>query len=285
MNRILSATILATILCGCSGKDAADSRPQLMVSIEPQRNILEQLVGDRYAVGTMLERGANPETFDPSMESRIKAEKAVAYFTVGAFPFEETLAESLPGSVRLANTSEGIEPIYGTHSHHHGEGHHHEECADPHTWTSLRNAAIMADNMAAVLMELSPADSAAIGERLAALHHRLDSIDTATRERLASAPKAFAIWHPSLSYYARDYGLSQIAVGQESKEMPAGQVREVIDRARRAGVKVFFFQKEYDSRQAESINSAIGSRMVTIDPLAYDWTEQIELITDEIARP
>ena len=265
-----------------------------MVSIEPQKWILEQLAGDDYAIGTMLDRGANPETFDPSMEKRLQADKATAYFSTGAFPFEESLAKSLPDRTRIVNTSDGIEPIYGTHSHthNHTSGHshghdcdHHGEAADPHMWTSLKNARIIARNMAEALADLDPAEAATVNRRLATLEQRLDSIDKATADRLEGASRSFAIWHPSLSYYARDYGLNQIAVGQESKEMPAGQVRQVIDNARDANVKVFFFQKEYDNRQAESINSAIGSRMITIDPLAYDWLGQIELITNEIARP
>lgn len=294
MNKILAVLVLALYVCGCTRKEAAADRPLLMVSIEPQKWILEQLVGDDYAIGTMLDRGANPETFDPSMEKRLQADKATAYFSTGAFPFEESLAKSLPDRTRIVNTSDGIEPIYGTHSHthNHTSGHshghdcdHHGEAADPHMWTSLKNARIIARNMAEALADLDSAEAATVNRRLATLEQRLDSIDKATADRLEGASRSFAIWHPSLSYYARDYGLNQIAVGQESKEMPAGQVRQVIDNARNANVKVFFFQKEYDNRQAESINSAIGSRMITIDPLAYDWLGQIELITNEIARP
>ncbi len=294
MNKILAVLVLALYVCGCTRKEAAADRPLLMVSIEPQKWILEQLVGDDYAIGTMLDRGANPETFDPSMEKRLQADKATAYFSTGAFPFEESLAKSLPDRTRIVNTSDGIEPIYGTHSHthNHTSGHshghdcdHHGEAADPHMWTSLKNARIIARNMAEALADLDSAEAATVNRRLATLEQRLDSIDKATANRLEGASRSFAIWHPSLSYYARDYGLNQIAVGQESKEMPAGQVRQVIDNARDANVKVFFFQKEYDNRQAESINSAIGSRMITIDPLAYDWLGQIELITNEIARP
>lgn len=294
MNKILAVLVLALYVCGCTRKEAAADRPLLMVSIEPQKWILEQLVGDDYAIGTMLDRGANPETFDPSMEKRLQADKATAYFSTGAFPFEESLAKSLPDRTRIVNTSDGIEPIYGTHSHthNHTSGHshghdcdHHGEATDPHMWTSLKNARIIARNMAEALADLDPAEAATVNRRLATLEQRLDSIDKATADRLEGASRSFAIWHPSLSYYARDYGLNQIAVGQESKEMPAGQVRQVIDNARNANVKVFFFQKEYDNRQAESINSAIGSRMITIDPLAYDWLGQIELITNEIARP
>ena len=59
----------------------------------------------------------------------------------------------------------------------------------------------------------------------------------------------------------------------------------MIDMARADSVKVFFFQKEYDSRQARSINDEIGSRMVYINPLDYDIIKQMTLIADELSRP
>ncbi len=112
----------------------------------------------------------------------------------------------------------------------------------------------------------------------------MDSIDSVVAGRLGSEGGAFAVWHPSLSYFARDYGLEQIAVGAESKEVSPRRLKEIIDEARADSVEVFFFQREYDSRQAQTINSAIGSRLVTIDPLSYDWEGQLFLITDELAR-
>ena len=48
---------------------------------------------------------------------------------------------------------------------------------------------------------------------------------------------------------------------------------------------VLFFQKEYDVRQAQSLNDAIGSRFIEIDPMAYDWETELIKISDELTRP
>ncbi len=138
--------------------------------------------------------------------------------------------------------------------------------------------------MAAALAEMDSVGRPVYKERLAALISHLDSLDQSLNDKVKDT-KAFAIWHPSLSYFARDYGLNQIAVGHESKEMPAKRLKEVIDSAKCHNVKILFYQKEYDSRQVESLSNAMGSRLVEIDPMAYDWENELIKIADELARP
>lgn len=274
------------LMCVSACTSSGNKDDVLVVSIAPQQWLLEQLAPQGTRIETILTGGADPETFEPTMQQRMDVAGARIYFGTGALPFESRLSEA---SDRYVNTSEGMEYIYGTHIHHHhgAESNHSDHGdADPHIWTSVSGARNMARNMAEALSEAYPDSSLIISQKLQKLIARLDSTDASIRQRLAEAPtRSFAIWHPSLSYYARDYGLEQIAVGLESKEMSVRQVHHVIEEAREEGVRIFFFQREYDSRQAEGINTEIGSRLVTISPLDYDWEAQINLITDALARP
>lgn len=143
----------------------------------------------------------------------------------------------------------------------------------------------MAYAMMASLVKADPDNADLYRDNFNKMACRYDSLDAVISQRLAlSGARAFAVWHPSLSYFARDYGLRQIAVGQESKEMPVGRLKAIIDQARADSVRVFFFQKEFDSRQAQNANREIGSRLVTIDPLAYDWESQLQLVADELSK-
>ncbi len=280
-------TVMALLLlvlgtaCGDATRDKV-----LMVSVEPQRALLEEIAGDRYDVQTVLTPGSNPETFEPGMQTRRNLETAAAYFTTGQLPFEHALEDVLPDGVRVVDTSAGIDLVYGTHDHGHDHGDHDHGGADPHVWTSVKNARIMARNMYDGLVELDPEGRDYYTERFDRLDARLDSLDRAFAAQVAAsdAPKAFAIWHPSLSYLARDYGLEQVAVGYENKEMPAGTLREVIEEAREHGVRVFFFQQEFDSRQAETLNKEMGTELITINPLDYGWQKQIEQIVSALCR-
>lgn len=280
--------VAMTLMLASCGKKAAyegERKRTIAVSIEPQRALAEAIAGDRFDVVTVLERGANPETYEPSMSRRIDVDRSEAYLTIGAFNFEDMIIESDGQELKVYNSAAGIEPVKGTHSHGHEGYEHHGDDADPHVWSSYINARIISRNIANALSELDPEYAEVYRSRLDSLCAVIDKAENTFADKIASAQsKSFLIWHPSLSYIARDYGLHQIAVGQESKEISPRKLREIIDHAEADSVKVFFFQREFDSRQAETISGRIGTRLVTIDPLAYDWMEQLNMIADELAK-
>lgn len=291
MNKLIIAFVGIAALCvfgACQGKIQNADGPQLAVSIEPQRQILQELAGTSYKVNTVLSRGANPETYDPSTSERLLVDNADIYFTTGVLPFESKLESST--NARVVDTSKGVDFIYGTHNHAHEHGvacdHDDHETPDPHYWTSVSGVRAMASNMAAALVQLMPDSADVINRRLDTFNAGLDSLKNHLDSLLLPhRGETFAVWHPSLSYLARDYGLEQLALGQEGKEMSALSLSRAIDRARADSVKVFFFQQEYDSRQAEPLCRGIGARHVTINPLAFDWKGQLMLVADEIAGP
>lgn len=272
----------ACALAGCGGRAADDHAPVLTVSIEPQRRMLEELAGDRFRVVSLLGAGADPENYEPTMSQRVDLSESKALFTVGHLAFESVLERSAGSGTMVVDTSEGIEVLTGTHSHGHGE---ESDEADPHVWTSLRNGKAIAANMLKALVALDPEHAGEYRDRYGKMAARLDSIDEALASMLAEADAhAFAIWHPSLSYFARDYGLHQIAVGQENREISASKMKDIIDEAKADSVKVFFSQKAFDSRQAAGIGAEIGAETVTIDPLAYDWENELIQAANALAH-
>ncbi len=279
---------LAAIFAACTSQKDGSERPTLVVSIEPQRYMLEQLVGSDFDIVVVMPSGDNPETFEPSMSKRMAVDNCAAYFAIGYLPFEHKLEATVRKDVNFVNTSEGIEPIYGTHSHHHG--HEHGECAhahdaDPHVWTSVRNARTMCINMTDVLIELNPEKAAHYQSNCIDYVAHLDSLDRAFAKRLEAVESPFMMWHPSLSYFARDYGLEQLSVSADNKENSMQELRQVIDHARSEGVMVFFFQRDYDSRQAETICQSVGARLVEVNPGAYLWEDEFKKIVDELCKP
>jgi len=287
MKKIISIVLSLVALCGCANHAVPD-KPVLAVSIPPQAQILAELADSAFSIVSVIRPGTNPETYDPTLGERMRLANARAFFVTGMLPFEQALISGLPDSVEIIDSSVGIVPISDTHSHHRNHdsdsgSDSHTAIPDPHISTSYTNAILMANNFASALAEIDPERSSLYQERLAGLTARIEAArDDAARRLRESGAHAFAVWHPSLSYYARDFGLHQIAVGQESKEISITSLSSIVDEARADSVRVFFFQKEYDSRQAENINAAIGSRLITIDPLAQDWEAQLKLITDAL---
>lgn len=287
LSRIIPALMLLAVTLG--GCRPAQERPVITVSIEPQRYLLEQIVGDRYEINCLLAEGANPETYDPSMTRLLNLEHSSAYMMAGHLPFEEAIISKVERNnpdLPLVDTSAGIEPITGTHSeHYHSDDAHHHAETDPHIWTSVKNARIMASNMLAAMKQNDPDHADYYTGRYNRLDARLDSLDRAFTAQLApAAGQTFAVWHPSLSYFARDYDLNQLSLSPEGKEASVTRLKAAADSAVASGVKVLFFQQGIDSRQALVANEEIGATLVEINPLAYDWQTQITAVADALSR-
>ena len=289
MRNIWHIAILAALfvmVAGCKG--GVGSKPVIAVSIQPQKWLLERIVGERIEVVSLLSQGSNPETYEPDMNHLMSLERSVAYFCIGNIGFEMAIvdkAQSNNPDIKIYNNSRGIKLICGTHEgvalQHSAEGHHHE--VDPHVWTSVTNARVIATNMCDAVCELDARHCEFYKQNLKALLEQLDALDAEIRKTLDGCQgRAFVVWHPSLSYFARDYGLQQIAMECEGKEIPAKLLKEEIDYAQQTDAKVFFFQKEFDSRRVEAVNKQIGAKLVTINPMSYHWDDELKNIANAL---
>lgn len=282
--------IFWTIVGFVTSCNSVPTKPVLAVSIQPQRYFLEKIAGDKFDVLCLLAQGSNPESYEPSMNHLINLERSKAYFRMGNIGFELAILNKIKNNnpdLVIVDTSDGIDLLKGTHggvhSHEHSHSHSHE--IDPHVWTSVPNAKIIAQNMYKALLEIDSQNKKYYTKNYNALLMELSELETELAEKMDSVKgSAFAVWHPSLSYFARDYGLIQIAMENEGKEVPASVLKREIDMAREHDVKVLFYQKEFDSRQIQTINEQLGAEMIEINPMSYDWAEEMKKITNALTR-
>lgn len=287
LRNTLITTLLAAIAMLCAGCSGRNDDKTLSVSIEPQRYILEKIAGDKWKVNTVLANGADPENFDPPVSAIKSVMNSAVYFKMGHMAFEDVLLEKMKKSknaIRITDTSSGIDLIEGTHDHDHDHGHHSHE-TDPHTWSSVKNAYVIARNMYRTLAETDPANAGYYKSNYEAFCHELDSLDNLISARLQPLDSAvFVTWHPSLSYFARDYGLRQIAIGSDNKEMSAEAFRKKIDQARNLGARTFIIQPEFDQNRSAQVAAQAGTRTVSVNLLAYDWPEELKKVAEAISH-
>lgn len=262
----------------------------LTVSIPAQKWILDSIAGPRFKVFSLLDAGSNPETFEPTMKQLMDLQNSEAYFTVGNLPFETAslpkIRENFP-ALTFYDTSRGIVPITGTHAAHAhtDDGHDHSLTGDPHIWTSLRNARVMAKNMYETLLRIDPAGRELYTTRYQDLDRNLAALDDSVAQVLTPLKgRSFLVWHPSLSYMARDYGLNQLSVENEGKEAGPAQYQAQIQMARRANPLLFFTQREFDARQAESMARELGLPTQAIAVMDADIPAQIRTATHALTR-
>jgi zinc transport system substrate-binding protein len=96
------------------------------------------------------------------------------------------------------------------------------------------------------------------------------------------AKRRFYVFHPGWAYFARDYGLEQVAIEEEGKEPDPARLARLIERAKQDGVKVIFVQPQFSRRGAGLVADEIGARLVLLDSLVFDWLANMRSAAREI---
>lgn len=281
--RKIYITLLIAILCGgCTSRRPADGE-LLYVSILPLRSLVQGIVGDDFDIEVLVPPGASPETFEPTPRQFVGLNKARMVFNVGLIDFETTLLAKIEDQAKVVNLSRGIELIAGTCSHG-SHGHTHTHGIDPHVWTSPRALQKMAENAYEAIRKAYP-DSVKYETNYRLLQQELKALDERTAARIAASDvEYFIIYHPALTYYARDYGLRQIAIEADGKEPSAKQLTQLIRQAREDGVRRILYQSQFPASAVEVIARDIDAEYAEVDPLREDVIANIEEITGIITR-
>lgn len=291
---LVGCCLLLAACTGCSSKSSNGEaeKPIITVTIEPQRYFTEAIAGDKFTVISMVPKGSSPETYDPIPQQLVSLGDSKAYFRIGYIGFEQTWMDRLMNNtphIQVFDTSKGIDLILSSDDSCQGHGHSshdgHMHAVEPHVWNSTTNALILAGNTYKALTTLDKENEAYYRARYDSLCHRIQHTDTLIRQRLSApdATKSFMIYHPALSYFARDYGLHQISIEESGKEPSPAHLKELIDLCKAENVQVIFVQPEFDKRNAETIAQQTGTRVVPINPLSYEWEAEMLNVTEALA--
>ena len=264
------------ILCACTNTPQKNEKPIITVTLEPLRYFTEAIAGDNFQVISMVPKGSSPESYDPTPQQLVNLSQSQAYFRIGYIGFEQAWMDKLEANspdMKVYDTSVGVDLIRGE-GHWHGD-HYHEGGVEPHIWNSTQNALIIAENIYKALCEMDAAHQADYQKRLDVLKETIRQTDENVKAFLKSADKTFLIYHPALSYFARDYELKQISMEEGGKEPSPAQLKALIETCRKEKIHTIFVQQEFDQRNAQLIANELGVNIVSINPLSYDWAEEM----------
>ena len=284
--KVLISALFVLILMACGDK-RADERI-VSVTIEPQRYFAEKIAGDKFKINCVVPAGQSPETYDPTPQQMVQVGKSQGYLRIGSIGFEQAWMDNIrnnnPG-LKVFDLSEGIDLLKSPeeeeeHDHHH---HHHPGGVDPHTWSSISGAKVIAKNTLDAFVSLDPENKEYYQANYEQLTKEIGETEKTVSGLLHSLDnKTFIIYHPALTYYARAYGIEQVAIEQDGKEPSAKRLVRLIEQARRDSIRVVFYQSQFPASAVEVIAEDIGAQSVRIDPLAEDVVGNISYITDLI---
>jgi len=283
--KVLIVMILILILtmlsaCGQSTVQSND-KPTVAVSIVPQSTFVKEVAGDRVNVVTMIPPGSSPETYSATPNQLKNFSNASIYFTIGV-PSEEASilpkAKDFNPDLKIVDLAKHVSEVYPDLEIAPGE-------RDPHIWLSPKRVKVMIDVIASELSELDPDNKDTYNKNAEKYKEQLDQLDARIRDSLNDLKiKIFIAYHPAFGYFADDYGLEMIALEEEGKDASPQTFESIVDLAKEKGIKVIFYQAEMDSRQAEAFANEIGGKTEQIAPLAPDYIENLQKISNTFAE-
>ena len=284
MKRFLYLIILCVILAGCkgtpqkqadSGKASGTEKPAVTVTvtvtISPYKYFVDQIAKGKVDVNVMVSNGNNPETYEPYAQQMMELSKSALYLKVGSIGFEQTWMKKLQDNapdMKVIDTSVGIKPAKTPGGN-----------IDPHVWMSCSNARIIASNILKVLCELEPKNKAFFEKNYQSLLSIIDKRDSTIKESFKKNPdlvRKFVIYHPILTYFARDYQLEQLAIEEEGREPSASQLKSLIERARKEKIKFCLIQAEFANRNTTTFINESHTKPMNINPLQGDWNRAMQ---------
>lgn len=276
MRYFISFLIGIIMVLGCSRTNTfKDDKPVVLVSILPQKTFIEKIAGDDFDVSILIPHGANPATYSLLPAQMVLISKASTWFRMGYVGFELSWAEKILQTnpdMKVIDLSNGLDLIIaGT-----DEATGIPFGVDPHTWLSpslvKKMALILHDELVALRPDRRESYHAGYQEFL----REIENADTEIRELLQDYKgRKFISFHPSLSYFAREYGLEQYALQQRGKDPTAGHIAGLVKVAREENIRVIYIQSDFDRESARMFAGEIGGQAIQVWPLNPEWGENL----------
>lgn len=262
---------------------------RIFVTVAPQAFLAERIGGNAVEVHTLVGKGQDPHTFEPTPRQATALAGANLFFTVDV-PFEKQLRAKIAGSnphLQIVDSTKGLSRLPITEFHHEGGAHneHSGNGADPHIWLAPDNLRIMADNMSTALCTALPEQKETFHRNLLSLQNEIIAVDKQLRTTLTPhRGKTFYVFHPAFGYFAHAYGLKQKSVEINGKSPTPRQLSALIRKAREDRVRTIFVQPQFDRKSADTVAQAINGTVVPIDPMAREVLRNLTTIAAAIAQ-
>ncbi|MFN3937607.1 MAG: zinc ABC transporter substrate-binding protein [Gemmobacter sp.] len=299
----MSQTLLAAALAAAAAPLVVQADPPKVITDVPAiHSLVAQVMGEVAEPVLLLDRGADPHSFQlrPSQAAALQDAGLIFWIGPELTPWLDRALGSLATKghvIRLLGAEGSTVRSYGdgddddhahgaaghSHSHSHSHGHDHghahrhdhdddhaHEGTDPHAWLDPDNAAAWLSLISEELIEHDPANARVYTANAAAAAQRLAALDADLAARLAPlSDRAFVVFHDAYGYFAARYGLQvagSLALGDASAP-GAARLSALRDGLRGGDVVCAFPEAQHDRRLVDAVLEGTPVRMgAPLDP-------------------
>ena len=268
--------IFLFILASCKSPSLSDKK-MVCVSILPQKYFVEKIAGNMVDISVLLPPGANPRYYSLMPSQMKEISRSSAWLRIGQIPFEKSWGEKIRQTnpkMKVYDTSAQADWIIEKKDTVNFTG------VDPHIWMSPLELKKIASESYKALLKILPGEKTILTANYNKWIVEIDSLDKDLKNSFKNlSQRKFIIFHPSLTYFARDYNLEQIPLEIEGKEPSARQMKNIIDLAKREKLHIVLLQKGFNMDNARQIAKEINGKIIIIDPFDENWEKQLSNIS------
>lgn len=278
--------VLLVSLGSVGAESIGGKKPLVLVSVPPQLYFVRTIAGDSVEARSVVPADVSPETYEPKPSQARAFMQAAIFFGVG-MSYERALQTRLASNNR-ALVYENLAHIVSHHASDsvHLDSRHLDSTShthDPHIWLSLKLAKAQAQAMYESLCAISPAHKESYTKNLATFFAQVDKIGLDLARILAGQRgRAFLVLHPAFGYLAQEFGLEEIALEEDGKEIKLKALSRLPKLIEEKRIRTLFIQPQFDKERAESIAKTLGLNVEILDPLNENWEESLYAFAHKI---
>ena len=297
--RLTVLILVLALLSACQTTVQDEDKPQIMVSLFPQYDIIRQIAQDKVDVELFLPAGSEPHSYEPSASTLMKVVEAdlFVYSSDELEPWVKRLVEgNASEDLIVLDASNGITLLEADHGHE-GEDEDEEELAfDPHYWLDPQNMIIMSESIRDALIEIDPENEAFYIENANSYIASLKELDSNWQDLFDRAQLNQIIYggHFAFGYLSHRFGLEILSPysGYAPDAEPSAQaLAGLMDVLAEKEINVIFYEELIDPRVARIIAEQAkvkievlhGAHNLNAEEMQAGWT-YVSIMEDNIEK-
>lgn len=295
--QMIAIALMISLLTACQTTVEVEDKPQIMVSLFPQYDIIRQIAQDKVDVELFLPAGSEPHSYEPSASTLMKIVEAdlFVYSSDELEPWVKRLVEgNASEKLIVLDASNGITLLEADHS---DEEEDEEELEfDPHYWLDPQNMIIMSASILDALIEIDPENEAFYTDNANSYIASLNQLDSNWQDLFDHAKLNQIIYggHFAFGYLSNRFGLEILSPysGYAPDAEPSAQaLATLMDVLAEKEIKVIFYEELIDPRVARIIAEQAkvkievlhGAHNLNAEEMQAGWT-YISIMEDNIEK-
>ena len=273
MENIMKKTIITILLTlillsGCSNIEAESEKPNVIVTLFPQYDMVRAIAKDKVNLELLLPAGVEPHSYEPTPNTIIRINESDLF--VYTSDIMETWISNLFTELNdqgpiVVNSSNSVELITHLEEEDSDEEEHDEEY-DPHFWLDPLNAKIMAENITAGLIEMDPENADFYQANANIYLSELDKLDQEFIDLFNRVKLNKIIYggHFAFGYLSNRFNieiLSPYTGYSPDAEPSVSSLAELINVMQENQIKVIFYEELVDPKIARTISEQTGAKI------------------------